>query len=97
MLDHVHRQSALENWMQLHGKEEISYEHGLASFDLFILHDRLGDRLEVRPHILEVIDCPLADCSDYSVRSRIYSTASKPSSMPNVLISLSFQLEGRLS
>jgi len=47
VLDHIHRQSALENWMQLLGKEDVSYEHGLASFDLFILHDRPGDHLEI--------------------------------------------------
>ncbi|KAI9643458.1 hypothetical protein NHQ30_008077 [Ciborinia camelliae] len=47
VLDHIHRSKALALWSKLAKGEEVSLEAALGAYDLFILHDNVGDSQEV--------------------------------------------------
>ncbi|OBT68952.1 hypothetical protein VE03_01249 [Pseudogymnoascus sp. 23342-1-I1] len=47
VLDHIHRAKALDEWRRLSRGDDISIEHALGCFDLFVLHDRNGDLCEI--------------------------------------------------
>ena len=48
VLDHIHRAKALDEWYNLSKGDSISLERALGCFDMFVLHDNLGDFCEVR-------------------------------------------------
>lgn len=47
VLDHLHRAEALAEWIKLSGGGKVPLERALSCFDLFILHDKRGDLLEI--------------------------------------------------
>lgn len=47
MLDYIHRSKALALWSKLAKGEEVSLEAALGAYDMFILHDNVGDSQEV--------------------------------------------------
>lgn len=47
MLDYIHRSKALAVWSKLAKGEEIPLEVALGAYDMFILHDNIGDEQEV--------------------------------------------------
>ncbi|KFY33427.1 hypothetical protein V494_07641 [Pseudogymnoascus sp. VKM F-4513 (FW-928)] len=47
VLDHIHRAKALDEWHKLSRGDDVSMEHALGCFDMFVLHDRNGDLCEI--------------------------------------------------
>lgn len=47
MLDYIHRSKALAVWSKLAAGEDICLEAALGAYDMFILHDNIGDQQEV--------------------------------------------------
>ncbi|KAB8293134.1 hypothetical protein EYC80_007487 [Monilinia laxa] len=47
MLDYIHRSKALAVWSKLAAGEDVCLEAALGAYDMFILHDNIGDQQEV--------------------------------------------------
>ncbi|ESZ90662.1 hypothetical protein SBOR_8962 [Sclerotinia borealis F-4128] len=47
VLDYIHRSKALAVWAKLAAGEEVSLEAALGAYDMFILHDHIGDQQEI--------------------------------------------------
>lgn len=47
VLDFIHRSKALAVWSKLARGEEVSLEAALGAYDMFVLHDNIGDFQEV--------------------------------------------------
>lgn len=47
MLDFIHRSKALAVWSKLARGEEVPLEAALGAYDMFVLHDNIGDFQEV--------------------------------------------------
>lgn len=52
VLDHLHRSQALAVWEDVVNGDTVPLDRALGSFDLFVLHDQVGDLSEVWNELL---------------------------------------------